>query len=752
VSADADRLDAVLAEYLQAVEAGQAPDRAELLRRHPDLADQLTAYFADEDRFGTLLAPAAPGDAQTLPYTGPTTTERSDEDGTRPTGRRFGGYEILEEVAAGGMGVVYRARQHGLNRVVALKLLRGGGLASAGEVRRFREEAERVSGLDHPHVIPIYDVGVSDGQPYFTMKLMEGGTLRQRATELRHDPRWAAHMVARSARAVHFAHQRGILHRDLKPANVLLDTAGVPYVSDFGLAKPLPPPGDAAGEASLTNSIEGTPAYMAPEQARGVRRLTTAADVYGLGAILYECLTGRPPFAGPDALAVLERVVRDAPAPPRSLNPAVDRDLEIVCLKCLEKEPADRYKSAEALAEDLERWLAGEPIRARPARWPERAWRWGRRHPLAAGLALTGVALGVLLLVAALSVARARREQLLDLALHRNAADARHVASTVLLRLQGIAAFVEVAAEDRAVGQMLKDKDHNGLSSYCQKLLARSDVRGALGAGGDDPLASWMVLNTAGRLVAESHQVAVVNPNYPGRDYFRGAIAATGSAGHPVVHVSRCYLSQNQHIYKFGLSAAVRDPDAPDKLLGVIAVTIATSATLGPRLVEGDQEVALAVPHDTDPPHEPAPAERSPADYMLMVHPAYQSRQSPLPLPPGMLPPSTPTASRELALPQSDRALPPVADYRDPAAELDPRFAGEWLAGFAPVGNTEFVVIVQQSVAAVTAADRALMRQLAIGLGVATVAGAALTAALVILRARSLRRRQAAVDFSASGV
>jgi serine/threonine-protein kinase len=752
MSADADRLDAVLAEYLQAVEAGAAPDRAELLRRHPDLADQLAAYFADEDGFRRLVTPPAAGGPATLAYTGPTNTDPAGAAAVEPGGRQFGEYEILAEIAAGGMGVVYRARQVGLNRVVALKMLRGGRLASAAEVRRFREEAERVSGLDHPHVIPIYDVGVIDGESYFTMKLMEGGSLRQRAAALRRDPRAAARLVAPVARAVHFAHQRGILHRDLKPANVLLDGQGVPYVGDFGLAKPLPQVGGVAGEPSLTGAIEGTPAYMAPEQARGVRRLTTAADVYGLGAILYDLLTGRPPFGGPDTLAVLESVVGEAPESPRALNPGVDRDLEVICLKCLEKEPGDRYKSAEAVAEDLERWLAGEPIRARKARLPERVWRWGRRHPLAAGLMLTGLALAVLLVAGALSVARARREQLLELAVRKNAADARHVASTVLLRLQAIAAFVEEAADDPRLRQLLKERDAAGLRAYCQEQDHRDELRDALRGGAADPLASWMALDAAGTLLAVSHGEGVRDPRLPGRDYFRGALAGARPGGRPYVHVSRAYHSENQQIDKFGITAAVRDPAGDGAVLGVVGVTLATGATFGARLLEGDQEAALAVPADTRPPHEPAAGREAPAEYLIVVHPAYQPRQEPLRLPAGVLPPPAEHPGRELRLPRSDAALPPLDDYRDPAARLDSRYAGRWLAGFAPVGNTEFVVVVQEPYAAVTAADRELLRQITVWVGVTLWAGAAATAGLFLWRARFLQRRRAAVDFPADGV
>ena len=235
--------------------------------------------------------------------------------------------------------------------------------------------------LDHPHIVPIYEVGQAGDQPYFSMKLIDGGNLSRHVARLKTDPRAAAALMAKVARAVHYAHQRGILHRDLKPSNILLDEAGEPYVTDFGLAKRIDEAPDSGG-VTLTGMVMGTPAYMPPEQARGqTKALTTAADVYSLGATLYETLTGRAPFEGDSVADILRRVLDEDPPRPQSLSPWIDRDLETICLKCLDKEPGRRYSSAESLAEDLEHWLAGRPIAARPTGGFERLVKWGRRRP-----------------------------------------------------------------------------------------------------------------------------------------------------------------------------------------------------------------------------------------------------------------------------------------------------------------------------------------------------------------------------------
>jgi serine/threonine protein kinase len=283
--------------------------------------------------------------------------------------RYFGDYEIVREIARGGMGVVFHARQVSLNRPVALKMILAGQLSDDTDVKRFHTEAEAAAHLDHPGIVPIYEVGQHEGQHYFSMGFIEGQSLSQRLAGGPLPAREAADVIRRVSEAIEFAHRRGVIHRDLKPANILLDQNGNPRVTDFGLAKKV------QGNSDLTGSgqIMGTPSYMPPEQAGGRRgEVGPGADVYALGATLYALVTGRPPFQAATAMDTVLQVLSDEPVPPRRLNPSVPRDLETICLKCLEKEPAKRYDSAAALVEDLRRYLAHEPILARPVGRTER--------------------------------------------------------------------------------------------------------------------------------------------------------------------------------------------------------------------------------------------------------------------------------------------------------------------------------------------------------------------------------------------
>jgi serine/threonine-protein kinase len=349
-----ESLDTVLVACLEAIEEGRPPDREALLARYPEFAAELREFLDGHERLDRCTAPVRAALAWVEPES-------------------FGDYELLGQIARGGTAVVWKARQRSLNRLVAIKVIGTGVAAPADALARMRNEAEIVAALDHPHIAPIHEVGEQNGRLYLSMKLFAGGSLADHLPRYVAEPREAARLVATVAWAVHHAHQRGVLHLDLKPSNILLDDEGRPHVADFGLAK------RAEGDAGLTQTgaIVGTPGYMSPEQASGRRgTVTVAADVYGLGAVLFALLTGQPPFRGETVLESLERVRSREPEPPSGSNSRVSRDLETVCLKCLEKDPQRRYPSAEALAEDLERWMRGEPVVARRVGAVGRLWRW----------------------------------------------------------------------------------------------------------------------------------------------------------------------------------------------------------------------------------------------------------------------------------------------------------------------------------------------------------------------------------------
>jgi tetratricopeptide (TPR) repeat protein len=403
----------VYGEYLVREDLGEAPSREEYVARFPQYAAPLLAQF------GFHAAVAGPSTRLTA-ADGPSAVTLPARPAPAAALPEVPGYRILGELGRGGMGVVYKARQEALGRVVALKMISAGPGARAELLERFRTEATVVARLQHPSIVQIYEVGEAGGRPYCALEFVDGGGLNEHLAGTPQPPRAAAALVETLARAVSAAHQRGVVHRDLKPANILLSFGGrpqgaedppprgrplneaVPKVTDFGLAKLLPGESGtpAPDEQTQSGAILGTPSYMAPEQARGrSKEVGPAADVYALGAVLYECLTGRPPFKADSSWETLRQVIHEEPVPPARLQPRLPRDVETICLKCLQKEPRRRYESAAALADDLRRFIAGRPIQARPVGAAGRLWRWARREPVVAGLlaallpALTGVSL-----------------------------------------------------------------------------------------------------------------------------------------------------------------------------------------------------------------------------------------------------------------------------------------------------------------------------------------------------------------------
>src|SRR4051794_17091645 len=372
----------------------------EQLKRCRDIDAQIHAIFPPSSRGTGVERKAARGPAVDLP--------------------RIPGYDVQSVLGRGGMGVVYKARQLKLGRTVALKMILAGTFASGSDRGRFMHEAEAVASLRHLHIVQVHDVGDLDGLPYFTMEYVEGGSLGQKLAGTPQPALEAAELVAKLAGAVQAAHDAGIVHRDLKPGNVLLTADGTPKITDFGLARHF----GRDDTPTLSGARVGTPSYMSPEQAAGKSgAVGPAADVYSLGAILYELLTGRPPFRAESATATVLQVMHQEPAPPSRLNCKVPRDLETVCLKCLQKDPRRRYASAAALADDLRRFLEGRPILARPLGWGGRVLRWARREPAAAALVATAVALVALAVGGGFWVQRQRATGRAADALARQAAE-----------------------------------------------------------------------------------------------------------------------------------------------------------------------------------------------------------------------------------------------------------------------------------------------------------------------------------------
>jgi tetratricopeptide (TPR) repeat protein/predicted Ser/Thr protein kinase len=406
--------EVVYHEYALRESLGETPEPQEFFWRFPRFADRLSRQLQLHDALRSGEAPEVGQPAN------PSDVTKRASRGIAG-GLDFPGFEILEELGRGGAGVVYKARQDGLNRLVALKVIRAGFCDDADAADRFRAEAEAAARFQHPNLIQVYEVGEHEGNAYLALEYASGGSLHQKLAGTPQDPHDSARLVEALARALHYAHQRGIVHRDLKPANVVLTEEGVPKVTDFGLAKLL----EHENGPTRTGDILGTPSYMSPEQAQGSStEITPATDVYALGAILYEMLGGRPPFKGPTPLATLDQVVSQEPLPPGKFQRGIPRDLETICLKCLEKDPRRRYPSAADLAEDLHRFLNGWTIMARPSSAFEKAWKWGRRKPSTATALLTVAMALVVLLLGALYTSARLRESNFDLLLAARAAKA----------------------------------------------------------------------------------------------------------------------------------------------------------------------------------------------------------------------------------------------------------------------------------------------------------------------------------------
>ena len=420
----------------------------------------------------------------------------------------LGDYELLEEVGRGAQGAVFRARQKSLNRTVALKVISLGQWASKAHLKRFRREAEAAASLDHPSIVPIYEVRERHGSCYYSMRFIEGGQLDEVVGREPMAARRAVELIAKLARAVHYAHEHGILHRDIKPGNILLDAKGEPHLADFGLAKLL----ETESTVTRTKEVLGTPSYMAPEQAVGeTGKLTSATDVYGLGAVLYQLLTAHPPFAGGTTYETTRLLLDTEPRPPRLLNAKIDRDPSTICLKCLEKDPQRRYSSALALAEDLERWLKHEPIRAKRSGFFTHARKWVRRNPstTALGTLLIALAIGLSLalwnrkpaVIIPKSIAVLPFESLSPDPNNAYFADGIH--EEILTRLAKIA---DLKVTSRTSTQQYQSKPRN-LAEIAKRLGVASILEGSVQKTGDQVRVNVQLINarTDSHLWAETY-------------------------------------------------------------------------------------------------------------------------------------------------------------------------------------------------------------------------------------------------------
>ncbi len=410
------RLDELIANYLKRVDRGEPVDRERFKRSNHQLSDELSTFFHDLDLVGQRVADLGSSDPEAtaeitntadgsaVPRSFIRLDARHWADRSAGSLISFGEYDLIQELGRGGMGIVFKARQRSLDRIVCVKMMLMAELAEVNEFKRFRAEAMAIARLNHPGIVAIHEVGQHNGTPYYAMEYVEGLPLSEHVTETPLSPSVAAEYVLQLADAIHVAHQSGIVHRDLKPSNVLVDEQSRTHITDFGLAKHL----EADEDLTVTGQVLGTPSYMSPEQASARRgEIGRAVDIYALGAILYALLTGRPPHRGEGALETVRRVIADTPVFPRVLNQRIPADLETICMKCLEKAPSARYPTAEELADDLRRFLAGEPIRARRIGVVARATRWIGRHP---ATTLSAVSLILLLVASAVGLTEHNRQ------------------------------------------------------------------------------------------------------------------------------------------------------------------------------------------------------------------------------------------------------------------------------------------------------------------------------------------------------
>lgn len=668
--------------------------------------------------------------------------------------KRFGEYELLEEMGRGGMGVVYKAQHVVSHRVEALKMILNGELASDEEVYRFHLEAQAASSLDRPNIVPIYQVGEVEGRHYFTMKWMRGGSLADHMGQYRGDPRGAAELLETIALAVHDGHDHAILHRDLKPANILLDDEGNPHIADFGLAKRLDHHGDAQTSSGI---FVGTPEYMAPEQVNGQgKSLTRAIDVWSMGVILFEILTGQRPFTGKTTEEIIRQVVQKPPPDPQSINPRIDSDLATICLRCLEKHSENRYRSAIELARDLRKYLNGDPIQ--PVKPAERAWRFCKREPFKAALFVECALLLVVASLAVFSGAAAQETDRREEVLRSNEYAARWVAGTVLYKLNSYHDIVAKAAREfpPELFASLRGKGVIGpgdeMERYCRKIVEHhaSSARRA-------PFDAFFIVDTDGRARARwpwpdsDYRVDYLGKNYIWRDYFKGA-SKLGQARSRSAYISRSILSESSQTRRFAISAPIYDEN--NEPIGVIVGMNDTGNTLGTLELNDpsdNRHIAMVVaPRDNDRDTRDNPL---PEDHVILVHDSLVGGNTAFLK--NNLSVRKAVASAEASNP--DRGLSQLLLADPNAVAFDESFCdpimdgpcedasgktrpGRWLAGFAPIGNTGFVAIVETPRETAARPNQTLLRRLLVWGVLPFMLGTAIVAGVVGIARRKSKR------------
>ena len=674
------QVDLLFADYLDNLDQGSDFDRERFLQSHPEHANDLRELIEANEIFVGICNDAGLGQADL------SQTSLLDETTNRtiPKQQYLGDYELLEEIARGGMGVVYKARQLSLGRIVAIKMIRYGDLATADDILRFRNEAESIANLNHQNIVAVHEVGEHEGQYYFSMTYVEGGCLSQLVREHPLPDREAAAILKQAAEAVQHAHDQGVLHRDIKPANILIDGNGDVQITDFGLAK------RAGNDSSLTETgqVLGTPGYMPPEQAAGNHKLIgPASDVYSLGAVLFELLTSRPPFVAPTPMETIRQVLEQDALSPRLLNATVSKDLETICLKSLEKSPGQRYQTPKELAEELDRYLQGIPIQARPMTRITRAWRWCRRNPFAAQLIAATAAFLIFVTIESLWLAKQQERMLIDEVQRHNRSAANWVATLVEMELDDWRQAVLRAAAELELSHSLLESLHRGklsrdemkkqidefdpdknLQGLCEKwyLETEKTFHGVFN--------SWYVFNKEGTIVAlwPSEAKDSIGKRYSGREYFRHHLTSPRKGN---AHVSLVFLSENDDIFKYAISAPLIDVNGD--LLGVVAGSISVGPTLGKhKLSETRQKVVVVGRGDPNPARTDEETVAQQYKFPILIHDEYEPGQEPVEF-------------------SSDKLwLPATATTEDNHA--DPIYGGRWLAAYEPVEDTEFRVVVQQ--------------------------------------------------------